>query len=208
MPSTEVNGIEYRFFDHLYAVSRDGLVLKKLLPANPVLRKDGYVSVGRRRLLHRMVATCWVPRPEGSNHVHHRDHDKTNNRDSNLEWVTPKKHMAEYHPENGRHRMSEASKQKLRELRLGSKKSEATKQKHREVALRLGLKPPPRPVGTKCSPAAIEKMRRNSPHGVGCEVFGVVYPSFAEAGRALGERLHSLRKRCLSKNFPDYKMLV
>lgn len=103
--------------------------------------------------------------------------------------------------------MSEAGKEKLRQLRTGSKTSEATKQKQREAAIRLGCKPPPRPVGTKCSVEAIEKMRRNNPMNTACEVFGVTYPSFAQAARALGQKLHTLRQRCLSENFPDYKLL-
>lgn len=102
--------------------------------------------------------------------------------------------------------MSEAGKQKLRELRLGSVTSEATKQKQREASLRLGCKPPPRPVGSKCSPEAIAKMRENSPRNTQCEVFGVVYASFSDAGRALGVKPHTLRQRCLSENFPDYKI--
>jgi hypothetical protein len=115
--------------------------------------------------------------------------------------------MNNYHDGISRgHSMSEAGKQKLRELRLGSQVSEQTKQKQREASIRLGYKPPPRQVGTKCSPDAIAKMRDNSPNAMQCEIFGITYKSFSEAGRALGEKPHSLRKRCLSENFPDYKV--
>lgn len=203
-----VDGIEYRFFDHLYAVSRDGLVLRKLLPHKPLRRPDGYLSVGRMRLLHRMVATCWLLRPEGASVVHHKDHNKQNNKASNLEWITQKEHMGDKHPESSRgHKMTDAGKERLRALRLGSVTPEATKQKQREASLRIGAKPPPRPVGTKCTPEAVEKMRANSPNASLCVVHGVIYPSFSAAGRALGERPHSLRKRCLSENFPDYRVL-
>jgi hypothetical protein len=41
----------------------------------------------------RMVATCWVEKPEGADHVHHISRDKTENHDYNLEWVTPQEHM-------------------------------------------------------------------------------------------------------------------
>jgi hypothetical protein len=102
--------------------------------------------------------------------------------------------------------MSDAGRQKLRELRTGSVTSEATKQKQREASLRLGSKPPPRPVGTKCSAEAIAKMRANSPNAAACEIHGIAYQSFSEAGRALGIKPHTLRKRCLSENFPDYKV--
>lgn len=206
MLETKFDGTVYRFYDHLYAVSRCGKVLRKLEPYEPVARPDGYCSVGRRRLLHRVVATCWCDKPEGAHHVHHKNHDKSDNRASNLEWLTPKQHLGDHHGDTPRGlSMTEAGKQKLRELRTGSVTSEATKQKQREASIRLGSKPPPRPVGTKCSEAAIAKMRENSPNAMQCEIFGVVYRSFSEAGQALGQKPHTLRKRCLSKNFPDYK---
>jgi hypothetical protein len=37
-------------------------------------------------------------------------------------------------------------------------------------------------------------------------VFGVVYRSFAEAAKATGIHRFTLRKRCLSDNFPDYEL--
>lgn len=207
MHSITIEGTTFRFYDHLYAVSRAGIVLRNLLPYEPKLRPDGYAAVGRRRLLHRMVATCWCDRPEGANHVHHKNHNKGDNRASNLEWITHKVHMSERHPEIRRGQsMSERGKQTLRELRTGSVTSEVTKQKQREASLRLGCKPPPRPVGTKCSAAAIAKMQANSPNAAACEILGVAYPSFSAAGRALGIKPHTLRKRCLSESFPDYRI--
>lgn len=207
MLSVTVDGTVYRFFNHLYAVSRSGLVLRKLQPFEPTARPDGYVWIGGRYLLHRVVAQCWCDKPEGSDHVHHKNHNKSDNRASNLEWVTPLRHMNEFHAGISRgHSMSEAGKQKLRELRVGSVTSETTKQKQREASLRLGSKPPPRPVGSKCTPDAIAKMRENSPNAMQCEIKGILYGSFSEAARALGEKPHSLRKRCLSKNFPDYRI--
>lgn len=203
------DGISYRVYDHIYAVSACGrfLKIKTLSPHTPKLRKDGYLSVGRR-LAHRMVATCWVERPEGANHVHHENEDKADNRDDNLEWLTPKTHMAERHEGISRgHHMSEEGKQRLRDLRLGSKLSEETKQKQRDANLKLGIKPPPRPVGTKCSEDAVEKMRLNSPNARGCVIDGVVYRSFSEAGRVLNEKPHTLRKRCLSSSFGNYALL-
>ena len=205
MLSVTVDGTVYRFFSHLYAVSRSGLVLRKLKPYQPTKRQDGYVGVGGNWLLHRVVAHCWLDRPEGANHVHHKNHNKADNRASNLEWVSPKQHMAEFHA-GQTHSMSEAGKQRLREFRTGSVTSEATKAKQRQASIRLGCKPPPRAVGSKCSPEAVAKMRDNSPNAMQCEVFGILYRSFSEAGRALGEKPHSLRKRCLSENFPDYRV--
>lgn len=207
MKSITVDGQTFRFFDHLYAVSRSGSVLRKLEPYTPIKRPGRYIAVGRRRLLHRMVAACWCERPDGASHVHHKNHKKDDNRASNLEWVTPKTHMADRHEGFSRgHTMTEAGKQRLRELRLGSKTSEATKQKQREASIRLGYKPPRRPVGYKCSEEAIQKMRENSPNAMRCEVDGIVYNSFSEASRATGVRLHTIRKRCLSKNFSNYRI--
>ncbi len=204
------NGISYRAYNHIYAVSACGkfLKIKTLSPYTPKLRPDGYLSTGRQTLAHRVVATCWVEQPEDANHVHHINGDKADNRAKNLEWVTPKTHFSERHEGLSRgHRMSEEGKQRLRELRLGSKSSEETKQKQREATLRLGLKPPARPIGTKCSEDAVEKMRLNSPNARGCVIDGVVYRSFSEAGRALNEKPHTLRKRCLSSSFGNYALL-
>lgn len=206
MLSVTVDGTVYRFFNHLYAVSRSGLVLRKLRPYAPTKRPDGYLTIARH-LMHRVVAECWCNKPEGAHHVHHKNHNKSDNRASNLEWVTPKRHMNEFHAGiSAGHSMTEAGRQRLRELRLGSKTSDATKEKQRAASLRLGSKPPPPVVGSKHSQETRAKMRANSPNAMQCEVNGILYRSFSEAGLALGEKPHSLRKRCLSKNFPDYRI--
>jgi hypothetical protein len=207
MQTITYDGAIFRVFDHLYAVAEGGELLREGEPITPLIRQDGYFSVGRQRLVHRMVATCWIDRPEGANHVHHKNHNKQDNRASNLEWMTPREHITERHHGISRgHSMSEAGKQKLRELRTGKKSSEATKQKQREANLRLGLKPPPRAVGSKVGADAIAKMRENSPNAMQCQIHGVVYRSYSEAGRALGVKPHTLRQRCLSESFPDYKV--
>lgn len=206
MPSVMIDGTEFRFFDHLFAVSRNGKVLRKLAPYSPSTRPDGYLACGRHRLLHRMVATCWLEKPKNAILVHHRNHDKADNRAANLEWVTPKEHVAERHGDTvGRHVVSDAVRAKLRALRLGTKLSEKTKQKQREASLRLGCIPPPRPLGFKCSKESIAIMRRNNPMNTPCEIDGVSYPSYSEASRAIGVKSHTIRKRCLSKNFPGYR---
>lgn len=207
MLSTTYEGVEYRFFDHLYAVSRNGKLLRKLQPIDPRPHTMGYNEVGRRRLVHRMVATCWCDRPEGANHVHHINGDKTDNRAENLEWVSPKTHMSERHKDISRgHSMSDEGKQRLRELRLGSRTSEDTKQKQREASLRLGSKPPPRPVGTKMSVEVRAYMSAQSPNAMACEIDGVRYHSFSKASEELGIKAGTIRKRCLSQNFPNYRL--
>ncbi len=157
-----------------------------------------------------MVATCWLRPSKKGECIHHKNHDKADNRVENLEWLTPKVHMGEKHRETvGRYKRTKVTRAKLRAYRLGRRHSEATKKKIQEASLRLGCKPPPRPLGYKCSQSAIEKMRRNSPKNTPCRICGVVYASFAEAGRALDIKPLTLRKRCLStSSFDDYEVLA
>lgn len=209
LKSLIVNGTEFRAFDHLYAVAADGQVLdlRTLEIASGRKRRDGYTDVGRRRLLHRMVGACWLEKPKHANHIHHINSDKSDNRAENLEWVTPKVHMSQKHDFVGRHERTAETRQKLREYRTGRTASDETKAKIRERMIRSGHRPPPRAIGTKLPPSVLAKMSENSGKNVACEVRGVVYRSFSEAGRALGIRPLTLRKRCHSPGFPDFKVL-
>ncbi len=202
-----LEGIEYRSHDKLYAVSRNGIVLrlKTLSIAAVYRRKDGYICLPRGGVLHRLVAMCWLERPDGTTDVHHINEDKSDNRVENLEWVSRKQH-AERH-EWGRHVVSESAKQKLREYRTGRKHTDKAKRKIRKAIRRLGIKPPPRPIGFKCSDEAKAKMSLNSPNAHACRISGVVYRSFRDASRALGIKPHTLRKRCLSSSFGDHELV-
>lgn len=62
---------------------------------SPIIRKDGYVVTHlskdgktRSRLVHRLVATAFLPNPKGLEMVNHKDENKANNRVENLEWCT------------------------------------------------------------------------------------------------------------------------
>lgn len=66
-----------------------GKVLKQQLDINGYMRvefrvngKTVYLSV------HRTVATCFIPNPNGYPEVNHKDNDRTNNVVNNLEWCT------------------------------------------------------------------------------------------------------------------------
>lgn len=204
------NGTEFRAFNKSYAISRDGRVLRLrgLEIIEPNKHPLGYLQVRRADLVHRMVATCWLVKPDGADHVHHKNRDKTDNRVANLEWVTPKTHMAERHRgELGQYDRTEAVREKLRKYRTGRKHDPETIKKIKAASIALGSKPPPRPVGFKCSAESKALMRQNSPNGTRCEVDGVQYRSFSEAGEVLGLKPHTIRKRCLSKSFEKYKVL-
>ena len=200
--------LEFRSVDSAgrYYVAYNGLILHNYKLYTPSNRRDGYQYIPHKGLLHRLVAMCWIPNPDNAKHVHHKDRNKTNNCADNLEWVTPKTHMAERHfGEVGIQPCSPAAREKLRQYRLGSKTSEETKQKQREASIRLGCKPPVI-YGRIKSEGEIEKMRQAN--NTACEIDGVWYESMKVAAKTRGEGAGTLRKRCLSKNFPTYKRLI
>ena len=209
LDSVTVEGVEYRPFDHLYFVSRCGRVLRNLTPHTPRPHPQGYLMCGRSRLLHRMVATVWIRPPKEKEHVHHINYDKTDNRAENLEWVTPAAHITEKHTGSlnifKHSKMSPEGKARLRQLRLGSKMAEETKRKISATLKAKGHKPPPQ-TGRKRAYSEIAWMYENHPRRQPCIVDGVRYVSFAAAGNALGVRPLTLRKRCLSDNFPSYQL--
>jgi hypothetical protein len=206
MISIEVAGIVYRFVDHLFAVSHCGKVLRKLHPYKPNPRKDGYLALGRsNNLMHRAVAQCWLDTFDPINQVHHINGDKADNRADNLECLTPKEHFGDRHAGlYGRYVRTDETIEKIRQARLGSVTSEETKAKQR--AALLGRK---RPYFSRAAHSDESKQARSldHPRNTGCSVFDIEYRSFAEAAKATNIHRFTIRKRCLSENFPDFKIL-
>lgn len=187
--SVTIEGVEYRFYSPLYAVSRCGKVLRNLIPFDPHQRKTGYLDCGSSgSLVHRMVAFCWLEKPLHTHHVHHKDHNRTNNHADNLEWVTPQEHMREKHSgshrRKGQFKLSEEAKEKIRRYRTGRKDSEETRAKKCDILRRVSLK--------KCE----------------CLIDGTTYRSFRSASKILGIHICTIRYRCLSKNFQNYSLVT
>jgi len=204
MKSFMINGLEYRFFDHLYSVSKCGKVLRNFIPYNPIKHPQGYLQLGRHRLMHRVVATCWVENPTNAKHVHHINGIKTDNHADNLEWLSPKEHFGDRHKGlNGNYIRTEECREKIRQSRLGKVTSEETKEKQR--AALIGKK---RPFFHRAphSKESLELKSLNHPKNTQCRVNGVIYRSYSDASRELDIKKMTIRKRCLSKNFPDYEL--
>ena len=88
-----LKGIDYKIHDNGIIERReDGIIIKQF-------KRRGYqtVNVGTtnnrcQKYVHRLVATAFIPLPDGYNindlTVNHKDYNKENNSVSNLEWMT------------------------------------------------------------------------------------------------------------------------
>ncbi len=88
-----------------YCITSDGHVFAKYRNTEfwELQQEDaisGYHRVilgGRPRLVHRLVATAFLPLTDGLNVVNHLDENKTNNSVENLEWTTQSGNMKYYY---------------------------------------------------------------------------------------------------------------
>jgi hypothetical protein len=89
-------------FDGAYQVSNHGNIRKANgthLGKTP--QNNGYLNIkfshnGKKninRTAHRLVATAFIPNPDGKPQVNHIDGDKQNNHADNLEWVTQSENL-------------------------------------------------------------------------------------------------------------------
>jgi hypothetical protein len=89
-----------------HIIDRNGAILhlpEKLLSIE--IKPLGYKYVklkdGKSHSVHRLVATSFIPKPEGKDCVNHKDFNPSNNHVSNLEWVTHQENI-QHSSNNGR----------------------------------------------------------------------------------------------------------
>lgn len=92
-------------YEGLYQVSNFGRVKRFYKTKPPRILKqsisqNGYPNVNlckdnsrQLQLVHRLVATAFIPNPDGKPQINHRDGDKRNNHAGNLEWCTAKENQ-------------------------------------------------------------------------------------------------------------------
>lgn len=88
---------EVEFNSEKFKVSSLGRVqLKNGMISQGTLCHSGYLSIGRgskNYLVHRLIALAFCPKKQGKDYVNHIDGNPSNNKVSNLEWVTPKENI-------------------------------------------------------------------------------------------------------------------
>lgn len=81
-----------KFYKDSYEVFSNGVIFgKRGTEIKGMVDHCGYREVsinGKFELVHRIVATCFIPNPDNLPCVNHKDGNKLNNNVENLEWCT------------------------------------------------------------------------------------------------------------------------
>lgn len=81
------------FFSNLGRAKGPNGILKPYPNTSGYLQVGIYINGHRDKMfLSVLVATCFVPNPNGFKYVHHKDENPRNNRADNLEWVQTPSH--------------------------------------------------------------------------------------------------------------------
>ena len=113
-----------------YAIHRTGYITRGGIKLKMTPNTSGYLRVGllldnnkrESYLVHRLVATKYLIKVDGKSFVNHKDKDKLNNADDNLEWCTAAENMQHaYMVADG------AREEAKRLVSIGFKKSAAAK---------------------------------------------------------------------------------
>jgi len=118
--------VDVKGYEGYYVVSKDGIVKRLAMwsdrtPQSPQYTPErivkinispyGYYSckfcmkgVKSTILMHRLIATAFIPNPENKRTVNHKDGNKLNNHIDNLEWATDKEQIIHAYDNNLNHR--------------------------------------------------------------------------------------------------------
>lgn len=107
-------------FDERYFVTPDGNVYTKYKRVMKLGDYNGYKRVelytitetercAKKYLVHRLIAQAFIPNPDGKAEVNHINHNRSDNRVENLEWVSHSENqqrMKPFQTATGEHHIS------------------------------------------------------------------------------------------------------